>query len=262
MTDIDLVLSGSGIRFGAYFSAIKALEELGYNPVRVCGTSGGAIAGALYSSGLDIDFLIEQFYKFELKKFRSFSLWGSIKHFGLYSNKYIATKLDELTSGMTLAEAPKEFHAITTGERSGLTILNKYTAPDMTLGEAARMSAPMPFYFQRIPWKDDYYMDGGVVSGYPIDTFDNERKLVGLKVQGNKGKPRGKSTNIIRYGLNMLRVMMNMMDREHIEDAYWAKTIVIPTGDIDVMDFNMSQQDREFLIDTGYKSVMKYKDKL
>ncbi|MCK4716101.1 MAG: patatin-like phospholipase family protein, partial [Candidatus Marinimicrobia bacterium] len=46
-----LVLSGGGARGFAHIGVLKALEEIGFYPDMIIGTSMGALIGALYSSG-------------------------------------------------------------------------------------------------------------------------------------------------------------------------------------------------------------------
>jgi len=50
-TKTALVLSGGGARGFAHIGVIKALEEIGFYPDMVIGTSMGALIGALYASG-------------------------------------------------------------------------------------------------------------------------------------------------------------------------------------------------------------------
>src|SRR6188474_1689199 len=49
------VLSGGGSRGIAHAGVIAGLEQKGYNPDIVVGTSMGAIVGALYASGMSAD---------------------------------------------------------------------------------------------------------------------------------------------------------------------------------------------------------------
>jgi NTE family protein len=48
---LGLALSGGGVKGFAHAGALKALEEFGYKPDIISGTSAGAVAGALYVAG-------------------------------------------------------------------------------------------------------------------------------------------------------------------------------------------------------------------
>ena len=45
--------------------------------------------------------------------------------------------------------------------------------------------------------------------------------------------------------------------RVHVEDAKWAKTITIPTGKVSTIDFNLSEENKKFLWDSGYTAAEK-----
>ncbi|MDX1593033.1 MAG: patatin-like phospholipase family protein [Gammaproteobacteria bacterium] len=52
MKRIGIALGGGGVRGLAHVPVLEALDELGVRPVRIAGTSIGAIVGAAYASGL------------------------------------------------------------------------------------------------------------------------------------------------------------------------------------------------------------------
>ena len=260
--EIDLVLAGSGVRFGAYFGGIKALEEMGYEVKRIIGSSGGAIAGGLYASGVSIDALINEYMRLDFKKFRKFRPFSKQIFTGIFSNCYVAERIDQITGGMQLKHAKIEFHATATDERRDVQIWNKDTAPDMSIGQAARMSAAFPFYYQRVRYGDSAYTDGGWMKNYAIDYFDEkERPVVGMRVTGNK-KIRNLAWTPIGMGFNLFKAKLHQTEREDIHEAYWARTIQINTGDIPMMDFSLSKEDRETLIKSGYDYVKRYGGKL
>ncbi len=58
---VGVVLSGGGARGFAHVGFFKAMEELGIKADIISGTSAGAIAGAMYSSGLSTDAMFSVF---------------------------------------------------------------------------------------------------------------------------------------------------------------------------------------------------------
>src|SRR3546814_4097632 len=55
---VGLVLSGGGLRGIGHLGAIKALEEHGYQPSIISGSSMGAIIGAYYAAGYTVDAML------------------------------------------------------------------------------------------------------------------------------------------------------------------------------------------------------------
>jgi len=69
-----LVLSGGGAR-GAYQAGVfKFLDEAGWTPDLVCGTSIGAINAAAYGAGLSPEEMAELWYAYDRRTLRRFSL--------------------------------------------------------------------------------------------------------------------------------------------------------------------------------------------
>src|SRR5260370_20623316 len=57
-TRIGLVLGGGAARGWAHIGALRALQEAGIKPDIICGTSIGALVGAVYANG-DLDWLVQ-----------------------------------------------------------------------------------------------------------------------------------------------------------------------------------------------------------
>lgn len=63
MKRIGLALGGGGVRGVAHIAYLKALDDLGLKPSVISGTSSGAIAGALYASGMAPDQIMDGLQK-------------------------------------------------------------------------------------------------------------------------------------------------------------------------------------------------------
>ena len=87
MKTFSLALSGGGVRALAHAGLLKALEQYKFRPVAISGTSGGALVGALYASGIAPEEIKDFFKQTPLFKFSmlSFGKMGLID-----SNKYPA----------------------------------------------------------------------------------------------------------------------------------------------------------------------------
>jgi NTE family protein len=51
---------------------------------------------------------------------------------------------------------------------------------------------------------------------------------------------------------------MTAMSREYVHDQYWKNTIIINTGKLSPVDFNMSIQEKENLYEIGYKTALEF----
>jgi NTE family protein len=55
----------------------------------------------------------------------------------------------------------------------------------------------------------------------------------------------------------MLRIaFMTAMSREYVHDQYWKNTIIVNTGKLSPVDFNMSIQDKDTLYEMGYQTAL------
>ncbi|MFH1811166.1 MAG: patatin-like phospholipase family protein [Pseudomonadota bacterium] len=57
---MDLVLSSGYLAFARHIGVLRAVEELGLDVQGVCGTSSGALIGALWAAGLSSDALLDE----------------------------------------------------------------------------------------------------------------------------------------------------------------------------------------------------------
>lgn len=73
-----LILSGGGARGSYQVGVIKYLNEIGWVPDMICGTSIGAINAAAYGSGMSPDNMAELWFTYDRKTLRQFSLRGLI----------------------------------------------------------------------------------------------------------------------------------------------------------------------------------------
>ncbi|MFP4573500.1 MAG: patatin-like phospholipase family protein [Desulfobacterales bacterium] len=71
-----LILSGGGGRGAYQVGVIKYLNELGWNPDMICGTSIGAINAVGLGSGMSADKMAELWLSLDRKKIKRFSLAG------------------------------------------------------------------------------------------------------------------------------------------------------------------------------------------
>ena len=206
----DLVLSGGGVKGIALAGAVVALNDAGYRPWRVSGTSAGAIVGALVAAGLAGEELTSAAMRLDYEKFADrvpldripllgpgLALLGDDGLYrGDYAREWMANELAELgvhTFGDLRLDDPQ----LPESRRYKLVV----TCADVTLGrlirlpwdyrpvygldpdkqsvaDAVRASMSIPLLFRPViltnpvTGVESTLVDGGVVSNFPIDSLD------------------------------------------------------------------------------------------
>ncbi|WP_322009580.1 patatin-like phospholipase family protein [Paraburkholderia sp. J12] len=158
---IGLVLGGGAARGWAHIGAIRALEEAGIKPDVVCGTSIGALVGAVYANG-DLDWLEEWVGKLtwqtvvRLLDLRfSGGLLGGRKVIDLFAHQFNGCAIDDL--GMP-------FTAVATELDTGREVWLR----DGGVVDAVRASIAIPGLFTPI-WHDGVWLvDGGLSNPVPV----------------------------------------------------------------------------------------------
>ena len=63
-----------------------------------------------------------------------------------------------------------------------------------------------------------------------------------------------------QYAIGMLGTMMNCQSNEHLHSDDWQRTVYIDSLGISTMDFDLSDEDKNNLVDSGQKYTKKYFD--
>ena len=158
---IGLVLGGGAARGWAHIGAIRALEEAGIKPDVVCGTSIGALVGAVYANG-DLDWLEDWVGKLtwqtvvRLLDLRfSGGLLGGRKLIDLFAHQFNGRAIDDLRLPFT---------AVATELDTGREVWLR----EGGVVDAVRASIAIPGIFTPI-WHDGVWLvDGGLSNPVPV----------------------------------------------------------------------------------------------
>lgn len=172
-----LILSGGGGR-GAYQVGVwRRLQELGWQPDLVCGTSIGSINGALICSGWDAAQMEQLWASLQGRGVLSLSLWKRIRYRmnrllgrhpdwpALMDNGPLRRLLAETIDEGQLRDSQPRLAVAATNVRRGM--IEYFTGQQLTL-EHIVASCAIPVVF---PWSEiegELYWDGGVLSNTPI----------------------------------------------------------------------------------------------
>jgi NTE family protein len=158
---IGLALGGGSARGWSHIGVIRALEKEGIKPDVVCGTSAGALVGAIYTSN-ELDWLEDWVTRLTWRHMVSMldlSFSGGI----IRGNKLIDFFRSRLEN-KPIKSLPLPFGAVATELETGREIWLR----DGDLLEAVRASIAFPGLFSPVLRDDVWLVDGGLVNPVPV----------------------------------------------------------------------------------------------
>lgn len=264
---IHLRQSGSGLNLTLFAGAAQAFEDRKIEFETIAGTSGGGIVGACLASGMtakEIKSLLLQFMPPALKIMDlAFPPGLALPlRWGLFKGDKLTKELRKYV-GRSFDDTHVPFACFTTDMNSKQSVeWSTHKTPDAPLADRAVDGGRLPIVFTPAWILGQPHRDGGLADNYPIDykfpDQDDSIPTIGLCFQSTVGKPsRIKSIEDDLMGcLDMLLVATT---RKHIEDANWARTILLePAGSS--LDFMKSREAAEEDFKAGYTSVIKWLD--
>lgn len=184
-----LVLSGGGSRGIAHIGVLEVMEERGYDPDLVVGTSMGAVIGALYAAGYTPEAIRKQVLEIGWRgmfeptpivvgheraaRYPMLSFDVSAERYrvsrGLVGqwriNRALAALLFEANarSRGDFDKLPRRFRPIVADLKTGEAIALE--RGDLAL--AARASMSVPGFFSPVEWDGRIFVDGGIAANLP-----------------------------------------------------------------------------------------------
>lgn len=172
-----------------------------------------------------------------------------------------------------------------------LLILNHRTAPDLPVAWAVRMSMSVPFYWQEVTWQTDWgsyrqdtltdhkLVDGGVLSGFPMELLLSQDKyvtdvmgmpqgtVVGFLLDEDGVVPNeppapmhlarntvGSAAKTLQRALALVNTMMAAHDKM-VLDAYADQVVHLPTKGYGAFEFDMEGERLANLVKAAYNAT-------
>ncbi len=210
-SNVDLVFEGGGVKGIGLVGAISVLEERGFTPKSIAGTSAGAIVATLLGAGYSAqelhDIIIDlDFRQFEDRGFEDrIPLAGPplsiLKDQGVYEGRHFLRWIGELLEAKNVrtfadlvdpetADDPRYRYRVRViaSDLSARALLalpqdavKLGLVPDeLSVAEAVRMSMSIPFFFEPVrvrnplTHREHLIADGGVLSNFPVWLFDSD----------------------------------------------------------------------------------------
>jgi NTE family protein len=139
---------------------------------------------------------------------------------------------------------------------------------DLEVAHAVRMSMSLPFFFEPVQLKDTksvvhYIIDGGVLSNYPVWLFDSGTTDPAWPTFGFRlVDPKENKPHVVNGPISMLKAMFSTMmeahDARYIKSANFVRTIPIPTVGVQTTEFNLSDEKKMALYNSGKQSAVQF----
>lgn len=102
-----------------------------------------------------------------------------------------------------------------------LVSLSHETHPELSLLKAIQMSCALPLIFKPIIYNDCYYIDGGILSNYPLQQAiernkDNKDEILAIHLRGREETLKKSKHFLLDFHLSLLNRMINHL-RVHYE---------------------------------------------
>ena len=159
---IGLALGGGAARGFAHVGVIAVLEEAGFRPHLVVGTSAGSLVAALYASGKTSAQLQQTALSMEEVAITDWML--PIIGRGMFRGDALARYVNELVAGRLLENMVIPLGVVATDLGTGNAVL--FQRGDT--GTAVRASSAVPAVFVPVKINGRDYVDGGLVTPVPV----------------------------------------------------------------------------------------------
>ncbi len=271
------LFGGGAIRGVSYIGAIKALEELGISPTTFAGSSVGSIIAAMLAVGYTAEEMKDIFLKVNFDLFKDISIGlGPIFALSkgevflewvreLIEKKFYGDKYKKgLNRAVTFKDIKNNLVVITTNlSNFECKEFSRFETPDYEIASAVRISCCMPGLMKPIEYNKTLLVDGDLQKSWPMwklskNLLLSDERILEFRLEGYYDT---NDISGIDYA-NAVYSCMTAMSTAFITNIYADKDkfdyIVLNTGDIVVVDFNISENKRLDLIQSGYNQTMKY----
>lgn len=279
-----LVLSGGGARGFAHIGVLKALEEMGFYPDIIVGSSIGALIGVLYASGNSpdqiesylrntrwsklfssqpyrkIEFVSQKMSElpelFTLKFDQDFNIiypMNLLPAQQLQERFFQMTVYSEFASGANYDSLVIPFRAVATDIKSGKTVVLDHGS----IAKAIAASSAFPIVLAPVTMDSLLLVDGGLTNNVPCDVaLDLGAQLIVAVDVTSKITNIADNVDPLSYFKQAMNTLAYPADTRNL---YLADILIRPEiGNIGSSDFDAL----DTLIRRGYEATYKYEQAL
>ena len=212
---LGLALGAGSTKGFAHIGALQVFEREGIGFDMISGCSMGAIIGAIYAAGTDLDMLEKFLSAIDVKSYLDIRNPFSG---GLLRGDRLEELVRILTHGKTFAQTKTPFCCVAVDAQTGrLDVLESGK-----LHEAVRASMSIPAIFQPAVCGGKIYIDGGVIERVPCKALRDRGMdiVIGVDVGYHGGGADVASMNayqLMNHTLNIMQWEMTRLRREECD---------------------------------------------
>jgi NTE family protein len=286
---VDLVCEGGGVRGIGLVGAVDALAAAGYRFPRAAGTSAGAIVAslvaALQTAGEPLTRLAEIMRSLDYRKFLDRNLIGHLPLIGgslsllVSDGVYRGAHLENVLAGLLgdlgvhtfgdlrTGEEPEQFAwslVVTASDLSRRRLvripwdLDSYGVDpnEFSVARAVHASAAIPYVFEPVRVGDATWVDGGLLSSFPVELFDRAQPrwpTFGIRLSARPGIPPTHPVHgPVSLGIAAIETLVSNQDNAYIDDPCTVRrTIFVPADEVSPIDFDITAEQRDALYRRG-----------
>lgn len=263
-----LVLSGGGVKSAAYIGALNSLfshiprEQI----IHYVGTSSGGIFAILLAIGYSCTELQKILMKYDFKQFLNDINYDDIVcNYGISEGeqmtRFCTELLDVKNCNITFAELYDKVKIKTTITVTNFTAQhveywNHETTPNNSVLAAMIATSRVPIFFTPFQYNNNLYLDGGIINNYPINYVENELDTtLGFCLMSNRNTDDIK--NLVNYMMYVFILTCNS-NIILLNQNYTKKTIFINIDEISFIDFEIDDEQKLNMVETGARITEKY----
>lgn len=261
-SEIVPILSGGGTRLSCHIGILQALNELNLSYRHLVGVSGGSIVAAFYAAGWPLKRIEQLALDTDFRYFKGISLTTLLRTGGLCNGNRFEQWLDALLEQGTFADLELDLHVLATDiSGGGPVIFNRQLTPEVRVSAAIRYSMSIPLFFSFKSYRDKVLTDGVILSedalhrdwsgqGLPLVCFRLKSESETRPIRTSRYLP------VVSYMQMLIQTFMNAVSREYVHAEYWHNTVVVNTGEVSAVNFELTVAQKQLLYLQGYKTAL------
>ncbi|MGX9519188.1 patatin-like phospholipase family protein [Vibrio mediterranei] len=164
-------------------------------------------------------------------------------------------------------------------------VFSAENTPNVCIADAVRISMSIPLFFSaKRSLRGDVYVDGGLLRNYPIKLFDYQhfiddtasvgQSIVNKETLGSRldskeeidcfrdhKEPKKREINdLFDYTSALVNTVLEAQQSRHLDSDDWKRTVYIDTKGMNTTDFDLSDERKAMLIQSGREDCEHYFD--
>ena len=236
-TRLGLALGGGAARGLAHIGVLEVLEKEGIHIGMIAGTSLGALIGALYAQGKEIDDMKRQAAELGAKRY-SILIDPGLPKTGLIRGRKIENTIKSIIGDIDFKDLKVPFACVATDIGSGEEVV----IDRGLVWKGVRASGSLPILFNAARWEDRYLVDGGLVNPVPVSVLKTMGAdfIIAVNVIANRGVRETNAPNIFRVAMQSFHIYSYGL----IKSCLTGSDVVIEPqmGHLGFTDFHKSEE--------------------